>query len=236
MPSAEVEAATHSGGARADGVRAKADVPATSEDVLSAGPPAAGDVVLARAVLREVRHALNGFVQDTMEGLVRARNRLWRAILLTATTTFLLVGLAVLNNVPKSLLIGASVFFLVAAVVGLFNRLRLQAEADLAVEDFNLFEARLVHTPLISGLAGVAGVILVSLVPGASSAGPPALSKIFELSDNPFGLIVAAAFGLAPDRIIGPLESQTEKLKGQLKAGKTAVETESPTTTVDSRA
>jgi hypothetical protein len=168
-----------------------------------------------------------------MEGLVRARNRLWRAILLTATTTFLLVGLAVLNDVPKSLLIGASVFFLVAAVVGLFNRLRLQAAADLAVEDFNLFEARLVHTPLISGLAGVAGVILVSLVPGTASTGPPPLSEIFELSKNQFGLIVAAAFGLAPDRIIGPLESQTEKLKVQLKAGKAAVETDPTAPTAD---
>jgi hypothetical protein len=179
---------------------------------------------LARAVLREVRHAMNTFIQDSMEGIVRARNRLWRAILLTATTTFLLVGLAVLNDVPKQLLTGASVFFLVAAVVGLFNRLRLQAQSDLAVEDFNLFEARLVHTPLISGLAGVAGVILVAVVPAASTQNLPDLTTIFDLAKNPFGLLVAAAFGLAPGRIIGPLEDQTERLKGQLKAGKAAVE------------
>jgi hypothetical protein len=233
MQSAKVDAATRSRRARADCDDADAKVPATAEDAASDGPPTAAEIVLARAILREVRHALNGFVQDTMEGLVRARNRLWRAILLTATTTFLLVGLAVLNNVPKSLLIGASVYFLVAAVVGLFNRLRLQAAADLAVEDFNLFEARLVHTPLISGLAGVAGVILVSLVPGTASTGPPPLSEIFELSKNQFGLIVAAAFGLAPDRIIGPLESQTEKLKVQLKAGKAAVETDPTAPTAD---
>ena len=233
MQSAKVDAATRSRRARADCDDADAKVPATAEDAASDGPPTAAEIVLARAILREVRHALNGFVQDTMEGLVRARNRLWRAILLTATTTFLLVGLAVLNDVPKSLLIGASVFFLVAAVVGLFNRLRLQAAADLAVEDFNLFEARLVHTPLISGLAGVAGVILVSLVPGTASTGPPPLSEIFELSKNQFGLIVAAAFGLAPDRIIGPLESQTEKLKVQLKAGKAAVETDPTAPTAD---
>ena len=46
-------------------------------------------------------------------------------------------------------------------------------------------------------------------------------------------LIVAAAFGLAPDRIIGPLESQTEKLKVQLKAGKAAVETDPTAPTAD---
>jgi hypothetical protein len=44
---------------------------------------------------------------------------------------------------------------------------------------------------------------------------------------------VAAAFGLAPDRIIGPLESQTEKLKVQLKAGKAAVETDPTASSAD---
>ena len=56
---------------------------------------------------------------------------------------------------------------------------------------------------------------------------------VFELSNNPVGLLVAAAFGLAPDRIIGPLQDQTEKLKGQLKAGKAAVETTASTATAD---
>jgi hypothetical protein len=191
------------------------------------------DERLPRAILREVRHVMNAHVEDAMEGIVRARNRLWRAILLTATTTFLLVGMAILNDVPKPQLIGASVFFLVAAIVGLFNRLRLQAQADSAVEDFNLFEARLVHTPLISGLAGVAGVILVAIAPAASGQSPTSLNSVFELSNNPVGLLVAAAFGLAPDRIIGPLQDQTEKLKGQLKAGKAAVETTASTATAD---
>ncbi len=190
----------------------------------------------ARAILREVRHAMNSYLEDKMEGIVRARNRLWRAILVTATTTFLLVGLAVLYEVPTPQLIAASVFFLVAAIVGLFNRLRLQAKADSAVEDFNLFEARLIHTPLISGLAGVAGVFLVAVAPvavaPAASSQPldgVSLSGIFDLSHNLLGLIVAAGFGLAPDRIIGPLQDQTEKLKSQLKLGQAAVETDMST-------
>jgi len=187
------------------------------------------DEPLARAVLREVRHALNSFTQDAMEGIVRARNRLWRAITLTATTTFLLVGIAVLSNVPKPQLVAASVFFLVAAVVGLFNLLRAQATADSGVEDFNMFEARLVHTPLISGLAGVAGVVLVAVAPYLTGSAPASdgqtlLAGIFNLDTNHAGLLVAAAFGLAPERIIGPLQDQTEKLKGQVKAGKAAVE------------
>lgn len=193
------------------------------------------DEQLARAVLREIRHGLNAYVEDAMEGIVRARNRLWRAILLTATVTFLLVGLAIINNVPKEQLIGASVFFLVAAIVGLFNRLRLQANADSAVEDFNLFEARLVHTPLISGVAGVAGVILVAIAPAASGQSPTSIGAVFELTSNSLGLLaVAAAFGLAPDRVIGPLQDQTEKLKGQIKAGKAAVESTASSTTSDS--
>jgi len=225
MQSQKVDATTNTS-SDSGPVSANADIPGNA-------PPDEDAQRLARAVLREVRHAMNSFIQDSMEGIVRARNRLWRAILLTATTTFLLVGLAVLNDVPKQLLTGASVFFLVAAVVGLFNRLRLQAQSDLAVEDFNLFEARLVHTPLISGLAGVAGVILVAVVPAASTQNMPNLAQIFDLSANPFGLLVAAAFGLAPGRIIGPLEDQTERLKGQLKAGKAAVESGSTAQTSD---
>jgi hypothetical protein len=147
---------------------------------------------VARAILREVRNGLNVYFEDRMEGIVRARNRLWRAILLTATTTFLLVGLAVLNGVAKPQIIAASVFFLVAAIVGLFNLLRLQAKSDTAVEDFNLFEARLVHTPLLSGLAGVAGVVVVAMAANAA-ADAATLSTIFDLSKNRLGLLVAAA-------------------------------------------
>jgi hypothetical protein len=181
------------------------------------------DLPGARAILREVRNSMNVYFEDAMEGIVRARNRLWRAILLTSSTTFLMVGLAVLSNVPRSQLVAASVFFLVAAIVGLFNRLRLQAKADSAIEDFNLFEARLMHTPLVSGLAGLAGVILVAIAPAASGQNVTSLSNVLDLASNPAGLLLAAGFGLTPDRIIGTLEDQTEKLKGQLKAGKAAV-------------
>jgi hypothetical protein len=216
-------AASDSSGASGASAQSVVSPPALIPDGLAGAPSDDADEHLARAVLREIRHSLNNYVEDRMEGIARARNRLWRAILLTATVTFLLVGLAILNDVPKPQLIGASVFFLVAAIVGLFNRLRLQANADSAVEDFNLFEARLVHTPLISGLAGVAGVILVA-IPAASGQSPVSLEKVFDLSNNSLGLLVAAAFGLAPDRIIGPLQDQTEKLKGQIKAGRAAVE------------
>jgi hypothetical protein len=206
--------------------------PSDSSTSTNDGPP---DVATARAVLREVRHAVNGYFEDKSESIVRARNRLWRAILLTATTTFLLVGLAVLMNVQKEQLLAASVFFLVAAIVGTFNRLRLQAKADSAVEDFNLFEARLVHTPLISGLAGVAGVFLIAVAPAATSQSltDVHLSGIFDLDRNLLGIVVAAAFGLAPDRIIGSLHDQTERLKSQLKAGQAAVDS-APDSSTDS--
>jgi hypothetical protein len=206
--------------------------PSDSSTPANDEPP---DIAAALAVLREVRHVVNAYFEDKSESIVRARNRLWRAILLTATMTFLLVGLAVLMNVQKEQLLAASVFFLVAAIVGLFNRLRLQAKADSAVEDFNLFEARLVHTPLISGLAGVAGVFLVAVTPAATSQSltDVELSGIFDLGHNLLGIVVAAAFGLAPDRIIGSLYDQTERLKSQLNKGKAAVDS-APADSTDS--
>jgi hypothetical protein len=53
------------------------------------------------------------------------------------------------------------------------------------------------------------------------------LSEVFSLSGNPLALVIAAAFGLAPERIIGPLQQQTERLKDQFKAGKATAQ-ESP--------
>ena len=83
---------------------------------------------------------------------------------------YLLVGLAVLDGISKDELVAASVFFLVGAVVGLFNRLRIEGGRPTGVSDFGLFQARLLHTPIVSGLAAVAGVLIVAVSPSFFSA------------------------------------------------------------------
>ncbi len=199
------------------------------------GPPSAAhvgchdadvDEMVARGVIREVRFAINEFRDGAWDGLVRVRNRLLRTILVAGVVGVLLLDLAVLSNVPSFNLISAIVFFLVGALVGLFNRLRIEAGSSQAVEDFGLFEARLLHTPLLSGLAAVGGVFLTAILPVVSSIvatgsnATPAelkpLTDVFDISKNQVGLLVAAVFGLAPNSILTILKEQSDRYKRDL--------------------
>jgi hypothetical protein len=192
----------------------------------------------AREALREVRFAINDFRDDRQDGLIRARNRLVWTMVAVGVTTYLLLGLAVLKDVGKPYVCAAAVFYLVGAIVGLFNRLRGESQRSSAVEDFGLFQARLITTPLVSGLAAVAGVFLVgqaSLLTGgaASTAGTAAagtaaaaagksLAEIFDLTANQIGLLYAAIFGLTPGALTSTLQRQTERLEKDLQASEPA--------------
>jgi hypothetical protein len=111
----------------------------------------------------------------------------------------------------------------------LFVRLRLEGRAETAVDDYGLFEARLLHTPLLSGLAGVAGVFIFAVAPSifgtnaaANQAAAVSLSQVFDLATNTRGLIAAAIFGLTPELLIKWLGSQADGIKGQLEASRAA--------------
>jgi hypothetical protein len=177
-----------------------------------------------RTALREVRYAINEYRDTTRDGLAQARNRLLRTILVAGVVAYLLVAIAILAGVNPHNLQSAAAFFLVGALVGLFNRLRIEASSNRAIDDFGLFEARLLHTPLISGLAAVGGVFLIAIAPLATgimaeSAGATALPKmteVFDVAENQIGLLVAALFGLTPNSIIGSLQTQTDRLKHDL--------------------
>ena len=125
----------------------------------------------AREALREVRHALNEFRDDRHEGLIRARNRLIWTMLAVGVTTYLLLSLALVAGVPVKYIQTVAILYLVGAIVGLFNRLRIDAGQSSAVEDFGLSQARLVVTPLVSGLAAVAGVYLIAALPALLPSG-----------------------------------------------------------------
>jgi hypothetical protein len=120
----------------------------------------------ARAVLREVRYVINRFRDDRWEGLVRARSQLANTVAFTGLVTYVVLALAIIMSVPRHTVLAATTFFLVGAIVGLFNRLRLDSNADsISEEDYGLARMRLFQTPLFSGLAAIAGVILVAMLP-----------------------------------------------------------------------
>ncbi len=133
----------------------------------------------ARAVVRSVRRTLNEFRDERWNGIVRARNLLMGTMLLTQLFAFALLALAVLQRAPGSAVGAAIVFFLVGAVVGLFNRLSRQATTETTVDDYSLTGVRVLVTPVFSGLAAIGGVVLTGtltmsgLTGLVQPAGPP---------------------------------------------------------------
>ena len=189
----------------------------------------------ARQALREVRFAINGYRDDRHDGLVRARNRLVWTMLAVGIATYLLLALALVAAVPVPYILAVAAYYLVGAIVGLFNRLRIEAGRTAAVEDFGLSMARLVVTPLVSGLAAVAGVYVIavfpSLFPTGTDPAPPApgLGDIFNLADDPLGLIYAAIFGLAPNTLTNRLAAASARLERDIQSTDAASTGASPT-------
>jgi hypothetical protein len=188
--------------------------------------------VLAREKLRHVRRAINQFRDERRRGLVRARNRLNKTITVTGLVVFLLVALAVLLCVQPVNIVAAATFYLVGAVMGLFNQLYLDGSTETATEDYGLAAARLFHTPMISGLAALGGALAIPMLSvlanSSTNATPdlgtiPSLATILNLTDHPFSLVLAAIFGLSPTVLISRLQQEAEKYKADLKG------TESPT-------
>lgn len=182
----------------------------------------------ARATLREVRRALNEFRDNSWEGIVRARTNLIGMIALTGFVTHILLCIAILIN-PSPLkgpaIIAATAFYMVGAIAGMFGRFYKESGNSTAVDDYGLTAARAIATPLLSGLAGVGGVLitilLYSTLPGVSVTIPiKNLSAIFQL-DQPLYFIAAAVFGLTPNLIIKSLQQRADKYMNNLSSSKT---------------
>ncbi len=181
----------------------------------------------AREVLREVRFAVNDFRDDRVDGIILARNRLLLVVITVGITAFFTLALAVLAGVDRATLISVSALYLVAALAGLINRLRIESGRSSAVEDYGLNIARLIATPLLSGLAGVAGVFLVAttpellnvVAPTANGQNPPPIdvSEVFNLAANQSALLVAAVFGLVPAQLFSGLQRQADRFQVDLE-------------------
>ena len=176
---------------------------------------------------RAVRNAINVFRDDARNGVIRARNQLLLVMLVVSTMTFVLLGVGEVIGVPTVYVMSVAALYLVGAIVRCFNRLRIEAKRSSAAEDFGLFQARLLATLLMSGLAAIGGVYLVAALPsllpleGVTRA-VPALSTIFDLTSNEAGVLYAAIFGLAPETLTNLLLQGADKLQGDLLASRPA--------------
>jgi hypothetical protein len=203
------------------------------------------------AGLRRIRKTLNEFRDSRRAGLVRSRNNLFGTVIFTAMNAYVLLGIAMIMGAKPDQILAATVFYLVGAVVGLFRQLAAAGAADThSEEDYGLSTARLIHTPLFSGLAGVGGVVLTLIAlavtprPATPSSTPatkqvakaqaiaakntdttsnevPSLQKIFDLN-NPTAVVIAAIFGLTPSLLTTRLNSNAEKFKVDLRSTEAA--------------
>jgi hypothetical protein len=189
----------------------------------------------ARARLREVVAALNDFVDGKYAGLVRIRNHILAAQGLTELFAFVLLALAV-HWVPADRVAVGIVYFVVAAVAGFLGRLiRLASRPDPSL-DYGLERAGLLIVPVVSGLAGLGGVLLTAMLfstafsslvtvsaartnPGGSL---PNLADVFNLTANPAGLLFAIVFGYAPTLFQARLDSLVESYKTAIRSAEPA--------------
>ena len=175
----------------------------------------------SRIVLREVRRTLNEYRDNLWEGLVRSRNRLMMIITITSLLAYILLCLPIVGDINPSFVLAATIFFLVGAIVGLFNRLYLETKVDSAVNDFGLSMARVIATPVLSGLAAVGSVLVITLLTGAIQTSlkfPEDFTSIYTI--NPWHILLAAVFGLAPGLLIGMLQQKAESYKTDIKSSK----------------
>ncbi len=185
--------------------------------------------LMARVALREVRSTLNSFRDKSWEGIVRARNKLLASIAVTGTVTHILLSITILTSQmpnavhPASALMAATAFYLIGAVTGLFGRFYHESIASNAIDDFGFSIARLIATPLLSGLAGIGGVlftVMFAALGGPAAGGMVTLGNIFNLDPKLF--LAAAIFGLTPNLLIKGLQEKGRKYESDIESSKAA--------------
>jgi hypothetical protein len=178
----------------------------------------AGSNKMAREVIRQIRHTLNLYQDHLRETLVRLRNHVLIAIALTGFVTYLLVCNIILWHAHVLSIKTATAYYLIGVIGGLFVRFYNESNNKDSPEDYGLFVSRLVATPLLSGLAGIGGVLVTATISTLGSA--HLLATIFNYPPNLDYLIAATLFGSAPNLIIGSLQQRAQKYTTQLQNSK----------------
>jgi hypothetical protein len=186
----------------------------------------------ARVTIREIRRTLNEYRDSNWDSLIRGRNRLMGGIFITGFTTYILLSIALLAASAPSggalgarpAILAAAAYYLVGAVAGLFGTIYREStgndSSNSDADDYGLTLARLIGTPLLSGLAGVAGALLYSsVVIQVAQSSQLTLSGIFTLNRVDY-LVAAAPAGYAPSLIVQGLQQRTNKYISALQSSK----------------
>jgi hypothetical protein len=222
--------------------------------VLETGKPGAttvmmpGDALQARDVIQVMRSKLNQYRDKARIGLTRARGDVTRTLAMTTLLSYAFFWLVVearygyeltqvytLSEPAKAavrvveLCTGASILFLFGALVGLFGQLWLKwnAAPDAGEDDFGLSISRVIAEPVLAGVAGMCGVILLTFggtlfsngVTGLTNDAAKAatdLQNAFLPGSSPASLLFAAIFALSPNLLISRLQQAGSALQQNL--------------------
>lgn len=184
----------------------------------------------ARASLRQVMHGLNKFREDRLAELIQARNNLVLSIFASGSITYILLSMMILSNITFNLVYTAILYYIVGVAIGLFGRLYNESLVASAINDYGLSFSRLTAVPLLSGLAAIGGVFLITALPAALPSNNvtsiqtsiPTLQHIFALT--PYSLLIAAIFGYTPNLLIKALQSRSDKIVADLESAKSGGE------------
>jgi phosphate/sulfate permease len=180
--------------------------------------PDAKEEMEARNAIRNVKLILNEFRDALWNALILSRNRLTVIALIMGVLSYLLLSAAILLGASAPAMGAAMIYYLVGAIVGLFGRLYAESQTVTNIDDYGLTVARLIVTPILSGLAALAGVLIVAmLVAMFQNQHLPILVDIYSLDQNLRGLIIAAVFGWTPNLLVNLLQKKTDEYKTQLK-------------------
>ena len=185
----------------------------------------------ARTDIRKVSYVIHKFTSERWEGLLRTRNHLMGTALITGTFTYVLLAIAILAGISADKIKQVIVFYFLGALVGLFGRLYTESnQTDSAVDDYGLTMARIIVTPLLSGVAALVGVFLISIVsiglitPATASHGQnlPGIDSIYDFTIYPQNLVFAAIFGFLPNLVINVLQQKSEDVKSEIRSSSAA--------------
>lgn len=195
-------------------------------------PDEPSDEANARVTVREIRRTLNEYRDLLWGNLIRGRNRLMGGIFITGFATYTLLCTTLLAASPlsgstpveRSAILAAAVYYIVGAIAGLFGTIyresTMNASDTTDADDYGLTLARLIGTPLLSGLAGLGGALLYSaVVIQVASNQMLTLTQIFTFNRLDY-LIAAALFGYTPSLIVQGLQQRTNKYLSDLQSSK----------------
>ena len=185
----------------------------------------------ARAVIRGVKTTLDMYRDDQWEGLVRSRNQLMGAVVGTGLATYFLLAIVVARSIDPAQLASAMGIYGAGAAAGLFGRLYSESQIDRRVDDYGLFRARLLANLVLSGLAGIGGVLITVMLfsallmpqTGGSNTNPPtptpapksAVSSIQStIAPASLSLKVSLAAPPTPTPTPTPMPQATQSCKG----------------------